>query len=647
MVLVEEKKPGAARKQFEKTLVLSPHSAVALEELINLDIAENQFTVALDRINKDADEKGIARQLLLAKVHMARARSLAANGAKISEPDVKLNVPAAQDDVNQAEAALLKAIEIDPNRSTPYLVLAQLYVAAGKEQAALDRLNGLVSRTNNIAAYMQMGSIYDALKKYPAARDAYEKALATNPNFGPAINNLSYLYSEHLDDVDKGYALAEKARELSPQDPATADTLGWILYKKGEYMRALGLLTESASKLPEEPEVQLHLGMVQYMLGEEGAARLALQQAVHSTDEFPGKNEANRALAVLAVDAKTADAKARTDLEKRLQEQPNDPVAANRLAAIYERDGSLDKAAKTYELSLKQNPQNAQIMGRLAGIYLDLKNSEQAMDLAKQAHKLAPDDPVISCLLGRLVFQSGDYNWASSLLQQAAPKLPNQPDVQYDLAWSYYSMGRVYEAERTMQSAAPALTAARLDDAKQFLALVAAAKTPSPAAATQAGQILGANPNYVPALMVSALQAEHQGKQDDARSLYEKALVRYPSFTPAARNLAILYAQHPGDEQKAYDLGVKARVAYPNDTELARTLGMLAYRRGDYARASQLLQENSQQLTKDGEALYYLGMAHYQLKQKSQSKAELQRALGLNLESKLAEDARKTLAELK
>jgi uncharacterized protein HemY len=267
--------------------------------------------------------------------------------------------------------------------------------------------------------------------------------------------------------------------------------------------------------------------------------------------------------------------------------------------------------------------------------------------MAKQAHKLAPDDATISCLLGRLVFESGDYSWAASLLQDAAPRLPDRPEVQYDLAWSYYSVGRVNEAQRTMQSTVPALTGARLDDAKQFLAMLAAAKTPTQAAAAQAGQILSANANYVPAIVVAAKQAEQQGKQDDARSLYERVLARYPAFLPAMRNLAILYAQHPGDDQKAYDLGLKARAAYPDDAELARTLGVLAYRRGDYARATQLLQESSQTLNKDGELLYYLGMAHYQLKQKSASKAELQRALGLNLGSSMAEDARKTLAELK
>jgi tetratricopeptide (TPR) repeat protein len=647
MVLVQQKRPAEARKAFEQALQLAPHSTIAVEELVNLDIGDNQFTAALDRIKKATELTDISRNLLLAKVHIARANYLAAKEAKNGVPAPKLNIPVVQDDVHQAETALLKDVELDPNLAAPYLLLSQLYVAAGKEQEALDRLNGLVSKTNNVAAYMQIGMIYDAMKKYPEARDAYNKVIAASPDFSPALNNLSYLYSEHLGDLDKAYELAEKCRQLSPQDPALADTLGWILYKKGEYTRALPLVVDSATRLPNQPEIQLHLGLIQYMLGDEKAARAALQQAANSPGDFVGKEEAASHLVMLDINAKTADAKTQADLEKKLQAQPNDPVIADRLAGIYEREGSLEKSAKMYEQTLKLNPQNAQLMDRLARIYLNLNDSEKAMDMARQAHKLAPNDAAISATLGRLVFQSGDYNWAASLLQEAAPQLPNRPDVQYDLAWSYYSMGRVSEAEKTMQNAAPALTAGRVEDAKQFLTLLAAAKNPTPAAAAQAAQILSTNANYVPALMVSAVEAQKQGKADDARSLYEKAIARYPAFALAMRNLAILYAQHPGDEQKAYDLGVKARAAFPDDTELARSMGMVAYRRGDYLHATQLLQASSQNLNQDGEALYYLGMAHYQLKQTSASKSELQRALGLNLESKLAADARKTLAELK
>ena len=219
-----------------------------------------------------------------------------------------------------------------------------------------------------------------------------------------------------------------------------------------------------------------------------------------------------------------ADAKTRADLEKRLQDEPNDPVVASRLAAIYERDGTWDKAAQTYEQSLKQNPQNAQIMSRLARAYVDLKQPDKAMEMAKDAHKLAPDDTAISSMLGHLAFQTGDYTWAANLLQDVSTKLSNRPDLQYELAWSYYAIGRVNEAERTMQSAAPTLNTAMQADAKQFLAMVAAAKAPTQAAGAQAAQILSANANYVPAIFVSALQADQQGKAEDAGKLYERAL---------------------------------------------------------------------------------------------------------------------------
>jgi len=647
LVLMQKKNRVEARKSFEKALALSPKFVLALEQLVNLDLGENQFTAALDRVNKQTDDQlGVGRYILLAKIHMARATSIA-NKNKPGGAEAKLNTPATQDDVNQAEASLLKAIDLSPTRDTPYLILAQLYVSAGKEQAALERLNGLIAKTNNAAVYMEIGAIHDALKDYPKARDAYEKVIDLRPDFVPALNNLSYLYAERLGEPDKALPLAEKAREIS-HEPSTADTLGWIVYQKGDYLRARGLIEESASKLASQPEVQYHLGMVRYMSGEEEAARAPLQLAASSAEDFPGKDQAARHLAILAVDPKTADAKTQADLEKDLQQEPNDPVAANRLGAIYERAGASDRAVKTYEQSLKQNPQNSQIMARLAHLYLSLNQSDKALEIAKDAHKLAPDDAVISCLLGRLVFQSGDYNWAASLLQEAAPRLPDQPEVQYDLAWSYYSVGRVNEAERTMQAAAPGLTAARQADARQFLALLAAAKSPTPAAQAQSAQILNTNSEYVPAIMVSAAQAEQSGKADDAIKLYQKALAHYPSFSPAARNLAILCAEHPGDDdQKAYDLGVKARAAYPDDMALERAVGMLAYRRGEYARAVQLLQDSSQTLNKDGELFYYLGMAHYQLKHSPQSKAALQHALTLNIQSKSADDARKVLAELK
>ena len=42
---------------------------------------------------------------------------------------------------------------------------------------------------------------------------------------------------------------------------AINDTLGWIQYKKGNYLIAVGLLTEVVNKLPQSAEYRYHLGM--------------------------------------------------------------------------------------------------------------------------------------------------------------------------------------------------------------------------------------------------------------------------------------------------------------------------------------------------------------------------------------------------
>jgi len=124
--------------------------------------------------------------------------------------------------------------------------------------------------------------IYETMTNFPAAINAYEKVRALNSDSSAVLNNLAYLYSERLNDNDKAYQMADKARQLAPHDPATADTLGWIVYKRGDYARALALETESAAKLGGLPEVQLHLGLAQYMSGNESAARTALTLVANS-----------------------------------------------------------------------------------------------------------------------------------------------------------------------------------------------------------------------------------------------------------------------------------------------------------------------------------------------------------------------------
>ncbi len=669
-LLVKQNKLSDARRSFEHTLELLPDYMPAIEQLVNLDLAEKNYDGATARIQRQIDKSPKLAEpwLLMARIHLSQAgAAVEAETQKNSAPGKQrlrfADVPAAQSEAAEAEKALLKAIEVTPDLRTSYLMLAEVYVASGKQQEALQKLNAFLAKTNDVAVLMQVvAKLHDSLKEYTAAKESYAKVLSVSPNFSLALNNLAYLYAERFGDLDKAYQLAVKARELLPNDALTpealaiADTLGWILYKRGEYSRALGLLQQSASRFQEDGEIQFHLGMTQYMLGNEGAARTALQQAVQGPREFPEKEKIGPRLAILAIDPKTADASAVAELKKELEQSPGDPVALARLGAIQERDGAFDKAAEMYQTALKQNPQDSALILKLAEVYASHLNApDKALAMAKAAHDLAPDNPRISALLGRLVLQNGvskpaDATWAASLLEDSARQLPNDPQVTYDLAWAYYAVGRVAEAENLMEKAASAGSSfPKFEEAKRFVTAVKASSdvAAAKAFAPEAQKILTTDPNYVPALFIWAMAQEGQGGYQPAAETYTKALAKYPLFTPATRNLGLLVFAHLNDDAKAYDLLSKSRESYPDDSDVAKALGILTYRKGNYSRAAQLLQQSGLGSKGDPETLYFLGMAQYQLKARSESKATLQKALASNLSPKLAEDAKRILAELK
>ena len=630
LILSQQNKKEEARKAFEKALELAPTYVPALEQLVEAEVADKQYTAAFERVQKLIEKfpKSPELQSLLARIYEAK-----------KEPD-------------QAEAALLKAIELQPNFRPAYLSLARIYVASNRYQQALDKLQGIVARNpKDVTALMQIGMIQSEMKDYPAAAQAYEKLLAVDPEFSPALNNLAYLYSERLGRLEEAYKVARRVKDLVPNEPYTSDTLGWILYKRGEYSWALNLIQESAEKMPANAEVQFHLGMAHYMMAEEGPARIALQRSLQGKKDFGGKAEAEERLAILGVDVQTADSKAIGLLEKRLAERADDPVALARLGAIHERDGAFEKARDLYERALKQNPKNVSATLRLARLHADrFNNAKKALDLAKTARELAPNDGAVAHILGRLAYQTGDFKWSVSLLQEGARALGNNPEVLFDLAWSQYSVGNLVEADNSMKNALQTDSGfARSEEARRFLALSALWNQPEKAqqAAAQVQEVLKVDPNYVPALMAAAAVYQQQGNVNAAKLACENTLARFPLFAPAYKILATLYAERLGDYQQAYQPALRAREAFPNDPEVARTLGIAVYRRGDYKRAVQLLAESAGKRASDAELFFYLGMAHYQLKEKNESKQALRQAIALNAGAQFVEEANKVLAELK
>ncbi|MGA3266432.1 MAG: tetratricopeptide repeat protein [Verrucomicrobiota bacterium] len=631
--LLEENQNAQARKEFETSVALAPAYLPAFEQLVNLDLAEKQYQAAWDRVERQAAQTNYPAgplQLLLAKIAAIRG------------------------DTAQEQASLQKAIEVQPNFTASYLLLAQLYADRHQDQQALAEAQaGLAKDPRNVPLLMFLGTLYNDDTNYTAAAAAYETLLSVDPNYVLALNNLAYLYAGHLDRLDDAYQLALRARGEQSDSPAVADTLGWILLKKKQYASALPLLQESASKLPNEPEAQFHLGMVDYQMGNEAAARAAFERALQITNSFSGQRECAQCLAVLAVDPQTAGPEARAALEKRVAQHPDDLAALLRLAAVCQREGDAKTAEAEYEAAVQVDSENIVALLKLAQLYAD-SDAAKAFQFAKAAHGVAPNDANVTLILGRLAARTGDYKWAYSLLLPSVRNNTAQPDTLFDFGVAAYRQGKQADAVSAMRSAAQAGAGfAHAAEANRFLDLMALAENPQKAV-SQAGyveNILKSEPESIPALMVEAEIAEQQANGAAAEQGYEKVLRLDPDFAAAQLRLAILYLADPGKDLQTRDLAAKARQVYPDDPALARCLGIATYRTAaspdDYTRAAELLSAGAQSRTQDGELFYYLGMAQYHLKQAAKSKGDLQRALALNLPDSMAVDAKRVLAELK
>ena len=629
LILRQQNKLDEARKTIETAHQLAPKSLLAVSQLVDLDIQGKDYDAALRRVHD---------QLQLTPD---------SPGAYFLEGKIY----AAQGKWDDAKTALLNTLERDPAYPNATGLLVSTYLAAGKLPNAIALLEGELSRNpDDTRALMTVAMMYDRTKDFPRAREAYEKLVSLKPDYAPALNNLAYLYAEHFDLLDKARELAQKARALQPADPGIADTLGWILYKRGDYQQALTLLQESARKLPENPEVQFHLGMASYMMGQKDSAREAFLRAAAAPNDFPGKEEVQRRLALLdSTDGKAVTLSSK-DLEAALKQQPSDPVAQMRVGESYEKEEAFAEAAAAYEQALKLNPKLLAAACKLAELNAGpLQASDKALRFAQKARELAPNDPKVLAILGNAAYQASNFTWAYSLLREAARLLPNDPKILGDLAWASYSQGKIVEAQALMQRVLDAHPdSAQSNDARLFLAMTALDKKDAnlTAAQMEAQRVLDVSPSYVPALMLRARTSAQRGESDAAVAAYSEVLRHFPDFTPAQKELASIYLGNSEKFDEAYGLAAKARKSLPDDPELAQILAEASYQKREFAYAIQLLQQSASEKPLDAKQLYILGMSHFNAKDKLRSREALDKALDSGLPEPMAGDAKRTITEL-
>lgn len=104
------------------------------------------------------------------------------------------------------------------------------------------------------------------------------KLIEMRPDYAHAYNALGYSLADRNLRLDEAQVLIEKALELAPDDPHIIDSMGWVLYRKGNFEKAIEWL-QKAWKIRPEVEVAAHLGEVLWKAGRAAEARKIWQDA--------------------------------------------------------------------------------------------------------------------------------------------------------------------------------------------------------------------------------------------------------------------------------------------------------------------------------------------------------------------------------
>ncbi len=614
-----------ARRALEEAQSLVPNDTSPLEQLAIIDLAENAPQAAQKRLTSalELHPKAYPLWVLLARIYFA------------------------SDKLDDTERALEKAIELETGAPAPYMMLAQVSQRRGDTTRAVQRLEDLLKRQpQNLGARIVIGSIKEQLGAFEDARKVYEEILKTNPDNVVALNNLAHLKAEQFGKVDEAHGLALKAAGLAPEDPSVADTLGWIEYRRGNYPEAVRLLKNAKGKLPGNPEVASHLGLSAYMLGDEILARSALTEALASPAKNAERPLSEQSLAILNLGGDRAPDAMIKVLEQRRKENPRDLVASVRLGIVYETAGRTDQARELYEAAYRLSPAAPEVLKRLAASEVD-HDPVRARELARLAQRATPDDPEVSRILGRLALTSGDAASAYGLLSSSARTMTNRGEVWFDFGRAAFATGRPEEAEeaikKTLKLGGVGIST---NVAAQWLRLLLVAKAPTAENLGFVEQVLKSDATNGPALFAMAKLRELGGEYSAAGDLHERLLRQWPGFIPSVRQLAILYAEHLHQDDKARALATRARVAFPEDQELARTVAGLAFRHAEFTYAVQIYKEIARTQPNDGNLQFLLGRCYFQLKQTSDARAALEKAISLDPKGVYVGEAKGLLKQL-
>ena len=294
--LVAEKRYTEARREFQT--LLADHNdngdvvyavAVLSLQLNDMDEAETQLKRLVGMQHNESD----SARVYLGQIAEERKRFDEAlkwygevgTGSQYVPARMRMaHVFVRQEKLDEARRTLQETTAASPSERAQLLIAeSQLLRDAGRNDDAYAVLvDGLAAHPDQPELLYEAGLLAERVGNFEVGEADLRRLIKLKPDYAHAYNALGYSLADRNQHLDEAQQLIDKALELAPDDPFILDSKGWVLFRRGDAIGAVDVLTK-AFKLRADPEIAAHLGEVLWTLGRQDEARVTWGDAMKAS----------------------------------------------------------------------------------------------------------------------------------------------------------------------------------------------------------------------------------------------------------------------------------------------------------------------------------------------------------------------------
>ena len=180
-----------------------------------------------------------------------------------------------------------------------YVALADSLSGTGRPEEAIAALQGaLATRPRDEELLFALGAAYERAGQPEVAVAQMRALLAVNPDHTEALNFVGYAYAEQGVRLEDAERMVRRALELRPRSGHILDSLGWVLFRRGDARRAVETLEQAEALSGPDATILEHLGDAYRAVARLGDAAQAYRRALAGVREEPRADRGKRRAAL-------------------------------------------------------------------------------------------------------------------------------------------------------------------------------------------------------------------------------------------------------------------------------------------------------------------------------------------------------------